>query len=275
MSPNHSVNDSTVRSKQATAPARAALAGNPSDMHGGAVLAIPVPSLTVTVSLRDDGQRLPLLGAALARVGVDSAAEWTSDIPRSVGLGGSSALVIAALRASGRAPSDPLALAELALAVERDDLGIPAGLQDRAVQAFGAPVLVDLAVDAPVRTLAAGAAFEFVVAWRADASEDSGAYHRGRRGAEGMAELAQIARDAAAAFEAGDADALESAMDASARLRDEVAPLPPAHNELADELRSAGLSPNSTGSGGAVVALLRGASKLDLLSVPFVVERIA
>jgi hypothetical protein len=31
----------------------------------------------------------------------------------------------------------------MALAVEVDDLGIAAGLMDRAVQAFGSPVLVD------------------------------------------------------------------------------------------------------------------------------------
>ena len=233
-----------------------------------------MPSLAATVSLRVDGAHLPLIDAALARVGVDSGADWCSEIPRSVGLGGSSALVIAALRASGRAPDDPLALAQLALAVERDDLGIPAGLQDRAVQAFDAPVLVDLASDALVRPLVAGATFDFVVAWRPDASEDSGGYHRGRAGSGGMAELAQLARAAAHAFEAGDADAVESLMDASARLRDQVAPLPPAHNELAAELRAAGLKPNSTGSGGAVIALVRDKSNLDAVRAPFVTQRI-
>jgi glucuronokinase len=224
-------------------------------MHGGAVLAVPVPALTATVTLREDGGRLPLLDAALARVGAPGGADWSTDIPRGVGLAGSSALVIAALRASGAAPNDPLELAQLALSVERDDLGIAAGLQDRAVQAFAAPVLVD---GEAVTVLAPGADLEFIVAWVPEPVGDSGEYHRARAPSDaGMRELARIARAAADAFTAGDVAALESLMDESARTREEVAPLPPAHHALVETLRARGLSPNSTGSGGAVVALVR------------------
>lgn len=232
-------------------------------MQGGAVLAIPVRACSAKVTLGEDGARLPLIDASLARVGADGPYAWHSDIPRSVGLAGSSALVIAALRASGRPPRDPLELARLALSIERDDLGIAGGLQDRAVQSFDRPILLD--GDA-VRVLTPGAAFTFVVAWSADAAADSGDYHRARRTTD-LAALADVARVAADAFEAGDAVALEAAMGESARLRDELAPLPPAHNALADELRHAGFTPNSTGSGGAVVALVRDASKLRALRV--------
>ncbi|HUR76310.1 MAG TPA: hypothetical protein VMZ22_00030 [Acidimicrobiales bacterium] len=250
------MNDSTYRSKQASCYARAALAGNPSDMHGGAVLAVPVRAFAATVTLRARGTHLPLIDAALARVGVGSGAEWKTDIPRSVGLAGSSALVIAALRASGRAPKDPLALARLALSIERDDLGIPAGLQDRAVQAFDRPVLVD---GGDVRPVTAGAEFNFVVAWLADAAQDSGEYHRGRDVNDaGMQQLARIARAAADAFTAGDVDALESLMGESAAVRDEVAPLSPQHDALAASMRDVGLTPNSTGSGGAAIAVAHG-----------------
>jgi glucuronokinase len=243
------------RSKQATVCARAALAGNPSDMHGGAVVAIPVRSLSATVTMGAPGEPLALLDAALARVGVTATMGWDTDIPRGVGLAGSSALVIAALRASGQAPDDPLALAQLALSIERDDLGIPAGLQDRAVQAFDQPVLVD---GDSVRVLTPANTLDFIVAWSDDATADSGEYHRNRTlPAAGVAELARIAHIAADAFEAGDAAALEAAMAESARVRDEVAPLPPAHNALAERFRARGLSPNSTGSGGAVVAVVR------------------
>ena len=94
--------------------------------------------------------------AALARAvpGRTVDVRWTSDIPRSVGLAGSSAIVVATLRALARpgdpAP-DPLELAKLALLVEQD-LGIVAGLQDRAVQATGEPVLVDVAGARPIIT---------------------------------------------------------------------------------------------------------------------------
>ncbi len=267
-----------------TVHARAALAGNPSDLHGGAVLAIPVRAFTAEVGVSNypRGGRLvgapKVVSAALARVGADGyRVTWASDIPKRVGLGGSSALVIAALGASRRAPADPLELAQLALSVERDDLGIVSGLQDRAVQAFDEPVLVDLAAAAIVRPITPPAQLRFVIAWLPEAASDSGDYHRERLAsrravAAGMGELARIARAAADGFEAGDAPALARLMDESASVRRGVASLPPAHEELADAVRAAGLSPNSTGSGGAVVAVVTEDTNLDALDVPYTTQ---
>lgn len=261
-----------TRTGQATA--RAALAGNPSDMHGGAVVGIPVPGLAATVTIGVDGGEPPaIIRAALARAHQPGAAvEWDSNIPRSVGLAGSSALVIATLRAAGAAPEDKLALADLALAIERDDLGTPAGLQDRAVQAFEAPVLVDLVAEQTVRVLTPSAPLDFVVAWRPSVTGDSGAYHASLTpNPSGMQELARIARGAAAAFEAGDASALANLMGLSAEVRREVAPLSIGHNQLADALHRAGFVVNSTGSGGAVVAVVTERSRpaeLDKVLAP-------
>jgi len=75
--------------------------------------------------------------------------EYETDIPRQSGLGGSSAMIVAALRALLRfyripARAIPLrALAELALSVETRELGITAGLQDRVVQSFGGLTYMD------------------------------------------------------------------------------------------------------------------------------------
>lgn len=248
------------------ASARAALAGNPSDLHGGAVVGIPVPQLEATVTLgAGAGEPPPIVKAALLRVShAGDAAEWDSTIPRSVGLAGSSALVIAALRASGDAPIDPLALADLALSIERDDMGIVAGLQDRAVQAFEAAVLVDMVADRTVRVLHSPTPFDFVVAWRPSLGMDSGQYHAGLApNPAGMQELARIGRGAAAAFEAGDASALSNLMGLSAEVRRDVAPLPSGHEQLADALHRAGFVANSTGSGGAVVAVTTERSRPD------------
>lgn len=262
--------------------ARAALAGNPSDMYGGAVLAIPVRSLRTTVGLSNypgRGRRGPkgawrLIDAALRRVDPDALVydvEWETTIPRSVGLAGSSAFVLAALGLLDTAPSDPLALAELALSIERDDLGVPAGLQDRAAQAFEAPVLVDVSGATPiVTTLTPAAPLRFAVAWLASASGDSGDYHGQVQATEpslaGMRELARIARVAADAFAAGDAPGLAAQMASSAALRAELAPLPVEHERLAAAVTRVGLSPNSAGSGGSVVAVIDNDEQVERLS---------
>lgn len=255
-------------------PARAALAGNPSDLHGGAVLAIPVGQLTATVTASGaTGVDPPnaLISAALARARSELGVQWSTTVPRSVGLAGSSALVIAALRAVD-VFADPLELAQLALAIERDDLGIVAGLQDRATQAFNAPVLVDVSANTPdVRVLTPAQPLSFVVAWRPGAAEDSGDYHRSVAVDQGaMEELASIARQAADAFERGEAEQLAALIDASARTRARAAPLSAAHEALALAARRAGFRPNSAGSGGAIVAVLE--ANPERIGADFVVE---
>ena len=77
--------------------------------------------------------------------------EYETSIPRQSGLGGSSAMIIAALRALlkfYRVPEKaipPASLADLALSVETQELGIAAGLQDRVVQSFGGLTYMDFA----------------------------------------------------------------------------------------------------------------------------------
>ncbi len=69
-----------------------------------------------------------------------------TEIPREVGLGGSSAIVIATLRALcalARSRLDPAATAAIALAVETEDLGIAAGPQDRLIQAHEGLLYLD------------------------------------------------------------------------------------------------------------------------------------
>lgn len=72
---------------------------------------------------------------------------YKTDIPRQVGLAGSSAIIIAALRALMswfEVTIEPAELAELALAAEVEDLGITAGPMDRVIQSYGGLMLMDL-----------------------------------------------------------------------------------------------------------------------------------
>ncbi|OZJ02792.1 hypothetical protein BZG36_04418 [Bifiguratus adelaidae] len=74
---------------------------------------------------------------------------FETNIPRQVGLAGSSAIVNAfwkaLMRFYGLTEQDisPSLQASLVLSVERDELGISAGLQDRVIQAFGGCVFMD------------------------------------------------------------------------------------------------------------------------------------
>jgi glucuronokinase len=257
--------------------ARAALAGNPSDGFGGATLAVPIRELAAEVELGIDGDVHPearrLVEAARRRLAreVDlpavGIARVTTTIPREVGLGGSSAIVTAALRAFlahtgvGLAPLD---LARIALEAETQELGIAAGPQDRIVQAFETLVAMDFSQGEPrCEPLDPELLPPLFLAWRTDAAEHSGAVHgdlraRWEAGHAGtracMDRLATHARDAHAALLAQDHPRFAAALDASFDVRrDLIADLDPRHVRMVEVARAAGACANYAGSGGAIV----------------------
>ncbi|KAJ3075831.1 hypothetical protein HDU98_006767 [Podochytrium sp. JEL0797] len=76
--------------------------------------------------------------------------EYETNIPRQVGLAGSSALITAFIRAlilyyglDNHPEFPPHVRANLALSAEKDELDIAAGLQDRVIQAYGGLVFMD------------------------------------------------------------------------------------------------------------------------------------
>jgi glucuronokinase len=270
---------------QGIALARAALAGNPSDGYGGAVLATTLDGYRAEVRARP-GPALAtspaseLVEAAVRRfareiepAAASTAIEWQTSIPRGVGLGGSSAIVIASLRALSDLYGvrlEPGALAALALAVEREDLGIEAGLQDRVAQAYGGLTFMDFAgtSDPLYEQLDPALLPPLVVAWLVDAAEESGGVHsslrtRFERGeaevAARMGELASHARAARAALIGRDYDRFAACVDGSFDARARILALDPRHVSMIDCARSVGASANYTGSGGAIVAVCRDA----------------
>jgi len=247
---------------EGSAPARAALAGNPSDLYGGAVLAVTLPSLAAHVGsepshrLRVDPPN-PLVEAAAGRLGETAEVTWHTTIPRAVGLGGSSALVIATLRAHREL--DPAELAELALAVEVEDLGIAAGPQDRYAQAYGGLTFMEFGGPRPhCERLDRSLLPPLVIGWRDAASGDSGAVHGAPRKTvdmEPVRRLAELARRARRALIARDLSAFALAVDSSFDARAELMTLDPRHVEMIVAARGCGASANYTGSGGAIVAV--------------------
>ncbi len=201
------------------------------------------------------------------RAVLETAVRWTTSIPRGVGLGGSSAIVIAVMRALCElydVSLDPARVAELALAVETEELGIAAGLQDRVAQAYGGLVFMDFGPDGQYERLDPGVLPPLVVAWRADAAQHSGSVHGSVRtrfeGSEpevvnGMAELGDLARTARTALIAAQRGRFAHAVDSSFAVRRRLLELDPRHVEMIDRARELGAGANYTGSGGAIVAV--------------------
>jgi galactokinase/mevalonate kinase-like predicted kinase len=154
-----------------TAPARANLLGNPSDLYGGAVLACSVPlrarvwfdtgegcrleaegrgvALRGPSDLALRGDRFDLARAVLAELGPPSGCtiRWETEIPLQSGLAGSTALLVALVRGllAWRGESlAPDALAERARWIERTRLGITCGFVDHYLCSFGGLRFVDL-----------------------------------------------------------------------------------------------------------------------------------
>jgi galactokinase/mevalonate kinase-like predicted kinase len=206
--------------------------------------------------------------ARLYPAALQSRVRWQTTIPQGVGLGGSSAIVIATLRAlctRHRVSLSEPRLAAMALAVETEDLGIAAGLQDRVAQAYGGLTFMEFSQERYER-LDPALLPPLVVAWRTQTAEHSGRVHgdlrsrfeRGEDGVRrGMAELADLARAARAALIAGDHETFSACVDGSFDVRAGMLALDPGHVEMIEAARRAGAAANYTGSGGAIVSVCR------------------
>lgn len=265
------------------ASARAALAGNPSDGYGGAVLALTLDDFAAEARAVPAEQLAITPDSELVRATVrrfarrvepracHTAVSWETSIPRSVGLGGSSAIVIATLRALGAlydTPLEPVELARFALAVESEELGIAAGLQDRIAQSFGGLTFMEFAGDGRFEPLRPSLLPPLVIAWRESTAAVSGIVHSDLRDRHARGEpaviaavdvLARSARAARAALLDGDRVAFARAVDATFDARRRLLPLDPRHVMMVECARAHGAAANYTGSGGAIVAVCRDA----------------
>jgi glucuronokinase len=271
----------TARRGVGQALARAALAGNPSDGYRGAVLAVTIRERSAQVEAVSGRSSTDppsdLIGATRRRFArkLEPAAEttsirWSTTIPRSVGLGGSSAIVIATLRALCDLHGVTLGrdeLARFALAVEVEELGIAAGLQDRVAQAYGELTFMDFAAG-HFEPIDPALLPPLIVAWRSDAAGDSGAIHADLRArseagdqavSAAMTELGSLARAGRDALLARDHDAFARSMSASYEARRRMMALDERHVAMIEVARACGAGANFAGSGGAIVACCRDA----------------
>ena len=199
---------------------------------------------------------------------------YETDIPRQVGLGGSSAIITAAMRglAEFYQVSIPREiLPGLVLSVETEEIGIDAGLQDRVCQVYEGLVYMDFNRETMSRlghglyeSLDPGLLPPLYLAFRNDLSRISGIYHSDLRGRwnrgesavhRAMEQFADLARQGRECLLQGDAVELARLVDRNFDIRSGLSRLDPKNVEMIEMARSHGVCAKYAGSGGAIVGI--------------------
>lgn len=210
--------------------------------------------------------------------------QFETDIPRLVGLSGSSAIVVATLRTLMKFYEVEIPkpmLPTFALNVERDELGIAAGMQDRVIQTYEGIVYMDFD-----RKLMEGRGYgeyeelhppkvpPLYLAYDPDRAEISDVPHRNLRalfnsGDKTVLESMQKYRDLTDrgrdALMRGDWESLHGIMNANFDLRRTIMNIAPENLRMIEAARSVGASAKFAGSGGAIVGLYHSARQYQEL----------
>ncbi|MEZ5400796.1 MAG: GHMP kinase [Bryobacteraceae bacterium] len=224
---------------------------------------------------RDQGIELPDRNFTL---------EYESTVPLRLGMGGSSAIITAALRALCQyyEVSVPIEMQpNLVLETETKELNVAAGLQDRVIQSYEGLVYMDFSREHMERNghgkyerLDPGILPDIYLAYRTSLSEGTEVFHnnirdRWRRGdpeiVDAMAEWASYAERGRQALQERDYDSLDRLIDANYDLRDRLYEISAGNREMIRLARSTGASANFAGSGGAIVGRYRGEEMLARL----------
>jgi glucuronokinase len=200
---------------------------------------------------------------------------YQSNIPRQVGLAGSSAIIVATLRCLMEFYGVEIPLQvqpSLVLSVETDELGIAAGLQDRVIQVYEGAVSMDFSrrtmheecglrcgVYEPLDPVILPPLY---VAFSSDVSEPTEVIHNHLRAryeqgdkdvVDAMARFAELTVQAREALRWGDHQRLARLIDANFDQRRSICRLPAGQVEMVERARRAGASAKFAGSGGAIV----------------------
>ena len=198
--------------------------------------------------------------------------EYESTIPQRLGLGGSSAIITASLRALTCYYKVEISLpvqANLVLETETRELGVPAGLQDRVIQAYHGLVYMDFARElmekrgyGEYEQLDPGLLPNIYVAARTSLSEGTEVFHNNlrERWRRGDPDVVAAMRDWAAYAEEGrdcllsrDYSRFGELIDANFDLRSRIYQIDRGNLEMIRTARAAGATANFAGSGGAIV----------------------
>lgn len=199
---------------------------------------------------------------------------YDSTIPNRLGLAGSSAIITAAMRAMFRFYGlhiDAAHLANLVLSTERDELGIPAGLQDRVAQAYNMPVYMDFDKAHMLangigryETIEIPQELKLFVAFRTDLAEGSEILHSRLRDdyergvpavLDAIKEWADLTEQVKNAIESRQFAKIPALLDRNFDLRCEVCggSISAKNRQMVEIARTNGASAKFTGSGGAII----------------------
>ena len=199
-------------------------------------------------------------------------AEYKINIPRLVGLSGSSAICSAMLKALMRfyGVEIPVEICPtICLEAERDELGIACGLQDRVVQMYNGVVFMDFERSLVESTghgryerIDPSLMPKLYIAYDPSRAEESGKAHKKVRRlfqqhdndvVAAMSEFADIAQKGRDAILAGRLDEIPALVNANFDLRDRIFNVAEENRRMVMTARSAGASAKFAGSGGAIV----------------------
>jgi glucuronokinase len=214
---------------------------------------------------------------------------YQSDIPHSVGLAGSSAIITACMRALmtfyGVAVPKPVQ-AGLILSAEKDELGISAGLQDRVIQVYEGLVYMDF--DEALLKKQGHGVYEpmdakllpkLYVAYRDDSSEPTEIFHnhirvRFEQGEkkvhDAMRYWARLTDRFRKSLESQDLKSMNEYINANFDRRRKIYTISDDNIQMVEAARSVGTSAKFTGSGGAIVGLYKDEKMYTQLKKAFV-----
>jgi len=230
---------------------------------------------------------------------------YDTNVPRGVGLSGSSAIVVATLRCLCEFHGVSIRreiLASLARSVEAEELGIACGYQDRVVQVYDGLVAMNFDPLLMEASRAQGRGYEFgeyhhvdpvglpplYLAYHLAAAKQSHTVHgplrqnivRDEKLQATMRQVAELVPPAEQAIVKGDQSELHRIIDENFRLRQSLYTIRPDHLQMIETARSVGCSAKFAGSGGAIVGSFSSESMfqslqsaLSAISVEFVVVK--
>lgn len=200
---------------------------------------------------------------------------YETNIPRQVGLAGSSAIIVATLQAlmDFYQVSIPQHVQpSLVLSVETGELGITAGLQDRVIQVYNGVAYMDFDRNhmyedsgyscGRYQPLDPSLLPPLYVAYGSDVSEPTEVFHNNLRDrfdrgdtavVSAMQQFAQLAERARETLLAREPGSLAALIDENFDIRQSICQLPESHVEMIQRARHVGASAKFAGSGGAII----------------------